>query len=227
MNQSRQRYSLVTVGVFTCAAIVVFVSTLVHAAIYAPEPELPVQQSARAAWADSAISGADADESASPAAGRPIATPRRLSIPSIGVDAPIEEVGLARSGNMSPPSTFSGVAWYKYGVTPGQAGSAVLAGHVDNGLGLAGVFKHLAQVSVGDDIYVMDANGSKLHFKVSTVDTYSYAAVPTEEIFRRNGRPVIRLLTCAGDWVQEGRTYDRRLAVTAELVTSVGHGELY
>ena len=67
----------------------------------------------------------------------------RISIPAIKVDAKIQEVGITAKGNMAAPRTFSEVGWYKYGPRPGETGSAVLAGHVDNGIAFPAVFSKL------------------------------------------------------------------------------------
>src|SRR6185437_12791823 len=52
----------------------------------------------------------------------PLELPVRVRIPRIGVDAPIETVGLEANGTMGTPQSFSDVGWYGYGPTPGQAG---------------------------------------------------------------------------------------------------------
>src|SRR3989344_5825214 len=59
--------------------------------------------------------------------------PSRLLIPSIGVDAHIQSVGLSWRGNgdMGVPTNFTDVAWYNQGPLPGMPGSAVIDGHMD------------------------------------------------------------------------------------------------
>ena len=115
------------------------------------------------------------------------------------------------------PNNFTDVGWYKLGVIPGQPGSAVIDGHVDNGLDLAGVFKHLSDIKVGDDIYVVNRAGVQTHFVVSEIDSYDYQNVPTDLIFNQSGPAQLHLITCQGDWVSGGDTYDHRLVVTATL----------
>ena len=129
----------------------------------------------------------------------------------------MQDVGTNGAGDMSDPSNFTDVAWYKYGTVPGQIGSAVIDGHVDNGLSLAGVFKHLKDIQSGDDIYVVTESGQKLHFVVSSVDSYPYKDAPTAQIFEQNDKAYLKLLTCTGAWVPGDRTYDHRLVVTAVL----------
>lgn len=143
--------------------------------------------------------------------------PIRLAIPSISVDAKVEEVGVARNGTMAIPSTFHTVGWYKYGTVPGEMGSAVMGGHYDNGLSLDGVFKNLKNMKPGDDIFVYDRDNTEIHFKVVSMDMYGYKEVPVDAIFNDNDRPLLRLITCDGQWIKKEKTYDARLVVTAIL----------
>ena len=146
--------------------------------------------------------------------------PYRLIIPSLNINAGVQKVGVKADGSMGTPSNFTDVAWYKYGTIPGQVGSAVIDGHVDNGLSLAGVFKHLVDIKVGDDVYVEQANGNKLHFKVTDIETYPYIGAPTEKIFTQTDAARLNLITCEGAWVQSGKTYDHRLVVYTKLVST-------
>ena len=54
--------------------------------------------------------------------------PERLIIPAIGVNAPIESLGLADSGDgeMAVPPNASDVAWYKKGPLPGADRKSVV-----------------------------------------------------------------------------------------------------
>src|SRR5262249_35811922 len=56
-----------------------------------------------------------------------------LLIPAIGVDAPIEPVGVLPGGALSVPekNRWTGVGWYKDGPVPGLPGSAIIDGHLD------------------------------------------------------------------------------------------------
>lgn len=141
----------------------------------------------------------------------------RIIIPKIKVNADITEVGLTKKGNMAAPSNFYDVGWYKYGAFPGETGSAVLAGHVDNGIAMPAVFKKLDVLEVGDDIYVKTEDGKELHFKVTGEKTYAYDEAPAE-VFKDTSGKYIKLITCTGTVIRELRTHSQRLVVTAELV---------
>lgn len=146
--------------------------------------------------------------------------PKHFLVPRIDIDAHIQYVGVNAKGNMATPSNFSDVAWYKYGTVPGQMGSAVIDGHVDNGLGLAGVFKRLGELEVGDDVYIETKEGRRLHFRVIRIADYHYLNVPVEELFNRADGTYLNLVTCEGNWIKGEKTYDQRLVVYTKLVDS-------
>src|SRR3989338_10357187 len=141
--------------------------------------------------------------------------PSRLRIPSLGINAKIEPVGVRADGAMATPSNFDNVAWYSPGGRPGGQGSAVFAGHVNNALLKSGVFERLSQIKKGDYITVEDAAGKTLVYKVSSVEEYQPDA-PTDALFATAGPSRLVLITCDGDWVPSARSYDKRLVVIAE-----------
>ncbi|MDB5194908.1 MAG: Peptidase sortase [Parcubacteria group bacterium] len=188
------------VALITLAALIVFGYTLFHAVYFVPD------QGQLAPTTTPII-----------VASGPVEQPLRLTIPALAIDAAVQQVGVNAKGNMGVPSNFTDVAWYKYGTAPGQVGSAVIDGHVDNGLALAGVFKRLAGMKPGDDIYIQTKEGHALHFKVEEVQSYAIADVPLEKVFNRADRPRLNLITCTGAWVQNQKTYDRRFVVYAVL----------
>ncbi len=139
-----------------------------------------------------------------------------LAIPSIGVNAAIENVGLTSAGNMATPKKLADVGWYKYGTAPGDVGSAVLAGHVENSLGFPGVFHELAKVQVGDDVYVTAEDGTRLHFVVTNVADYAVSDAPTDKIFNdTSGKRILNLITCRKTIIGGKAHYDNRTVVTA------------
>lgn len=151
--------------------------------------------------------------------------PARLIIPALSIDAPVEFVGETLRGTMGAPSAYAHAGWYGYGTIPGHLGSAVIDGHVDDGFGLPGVFAHLRDIKIGDDVYVetraaLPAGRAKerLHFVVTGLETYPYDDAPTELIFGRNDKARLNLITCEGRWSRAANTYAKRLVVFTELV---------
>jgi len=141
--------------------------------------------------------------------------PSRLRIPSLGINAKIEPVGVRADGAMATPSNFDNVAWYSPGGRPGGQGSAVFAGHVNNALLKSGVFERLSQIKKGDYITVEDAAGKTLVYRVSSVEEYLPDA-PTDALFVTTGASRLVLITCDGDWIPSARSYDKRLVVVAQ-----------
>lgn len=143
--------------------------------------------------------------------------PTRLKIPSIGVDAPVEQVGNTPAGAMATPKNFVDVGWYSPGATPGAEGSAVFAGHVNNALTKAGVFEHLSQVKIGDTIAVSDSANKTLIYVVTEIGEYPAEGAPAASIFSSSGPSQLVLITCDGSWDSGARSFDKRLVVYAHL----------
>lgn len=202
MYRARNIAAVIGIGI----ALAVFVATSVRALLWAPDVEVP---------APAQIPSNIQDGSETPTI--PVATPAWLEIPSIEVNAAVQHVGVNDRGNMMTPSNFKDVAWYKYGVTPGEAGSSVIAGHLDNGLGLDAVFADLHTLQAGDEIFVTREDGTRARFIVTGSETYPYDQVPTEQVFNPVGDARLNLITCAGKWLPSLKTYSDRLIVFAEL----------
>lgn len=140
--------------------------------------------------------------------------PTRLRIPALGVDAPVRALGVAPTGEMEVPADASTVAWYEYGPGPGQPGSAVLAAHVDYH-GDRGVFFDLAGLTAGTEVLVELASGRPLRFVVSERASIAKVALPIDELFRRDGDPVLTLITCGGEYDAAARSYRSNVVVRA------------
>lgn len=142
--------------------------------------------------------------------------PTDIAIPSIDVNASIEQVGLLETGQMDTPSTEDGVAWFEPGSKPGVKGNAVLAGHVDSKTGPA-IFYHLKDLEKGDEITVKDKQGTKLTFVVKKKQSYPRDKAPLNEIFGYSKGRHLNLITCTGTFDRSKGTHQERLVVYAEL----------
>ena len=142
--------------------------------------------------------------------------PTRLRIGALGVDAPIEAVGVdPRTGEMELPATVREVAWYRFGPSPGQAGSAVLAAHVDFKDQGPGVFFDLKTLEPGDRIEVSLEDGEVKNFRVAARDIYRKDELPLAAVFARQGAPVLTLITCGGGFNPSIGHYDSNVVVYA------------
>jgi sortase A len=196
------RPSLFIGGAFLGVGVLLIGFVLLRALVYDPQADVPLTAAVTLA-------------STTPVS--PEEYPVRILIPAIKVDTAVEEAGIVAGGRMAAPAQFADAAWYKYGTVPGRVGSAIIEGHLDNGLGLDGAFRHLERLAPGDDIKVVTAGGQQLDFTVSALATYPYDALP-DSFFTATDTARLNLITCAGRWIklpEEGWTFDHRLVVYA------------
>ena len=142
--------------------------------------------------------------------------PTTLRIPAIGVDARVDGVGLGSDGSMDVPDNLWTSSWLSEGPRPGQAGSAVIAGH--RGIGAPGLFGHLESVRAGDRIYVADATGGELVFEVTRIASLSLTRATQVEVFGPTPLRQLVLVTCYGKYLPSTGSYDHRLVVFSSLV---------
>jgi hypothetical protein len=175
--------------------------------------EAPPQPSAAQASAGRADRGA-----AAPAL--PPSPPDRVRIPAIGVDAPLTGLGLTGTGSLDvPPAGKKNLAgWYEAGTTPGETGTAIVAGHVDNAEGPA-VFYRLGALEKGSAIEVDRRDGGIAVFTVDAVEVYAAADFPDEKVYGAAKRPELRVITCGGDY-SRSTGYQGNVVVFAHLTGS-------
>jgi len=142
-------------------------------------------------------------------------TPVRLRIESLEIDAPIDAHGVDSQGRMDVPDNVTNVGWYRFGPTPGEAGSAVLAAHVDLAGPGRGLFFDLDRLEEGDRIQVVLSDERTLEFEVTAQTTYLKSELPLDLIFSREGSPVLTLVTCGGGFSRSARSYDSNVVVYA------------
>ena len=177
------------------------------AATPAPRPS-PTTTPPRIAVSSASIE--DVDLSRPPA-------PRRIDLPSIGVDAPIVPVGVDPDGSMTIPEDVATVGWYRWGSAPGSdAGTIVLSGHVDSRTQGRGAFFDLRAMAVGDEVAITDEDGDETRWRVTGRRTFQKESLPIRELFRRDGDRRLVLITCGGEFDRAVRSYDSNVVVEAE-----------
>jgi sortase A len=147
-----------------------------------------------------------------------IKLPTRLQIPSINLDANIEQVGIAQDSTMDVPQNIYDVGWYKLGPIPGATGSAVITGHLDGKSGEKGVFSELDKLKSGDKIKVRDNLGVESIFIVTGSKNYP-PGFADEVFYSQDGKSHLNLITCNGTWDVGKNSYSQRLVVFADLVS--------
>ncbi|MCX3061255.1 class F sortase [Streptomyces beihaiensis] len=141
----------------------------------------------------------------------------RIRIPAIRVDAPLMEVGLDSDGwvEAPPPEDPNLAGWFTGGVSPGEKGTSVIVGHVDNMRGPA-VFYGLGSLKKGNHIEVRRQDGRTAVFKIYGIDVFEKKNFPGERVYRSTGAPELRVITCGGGFSKRNG-YDGNVVVFARL----------
>ncbi|WP_326647028.1 class F sortase [Streptomyces anthocyanicus] len=173
-------------------------------------PPLPAHPGTTASSAPPATGAADS--------ALPRSKPVRLLIPEIAVDAPFTDLAIGDKGQLQPPPAGDTnlVGWYAKGVSPGERGTSIIAGHVDTKTSAA-VFARLDQLDKGDKFQVRRADGRSASFVVDGLETFAKDEFPSDRVYGDADRPEVRLITCAGDYDHKVKDYTDNLVVFAHL----------
>ena len=140
--------------------------------------------------------------------------PVGLHLETIGVEnAPVIPVGVLENGEMEIPGAAE-VGWYRFGPSPGQNGSAVLAAHIAYN-GRNGLFRKLDQMQLGDSFEVAYDDGTTSRFEVTEIAQYGKTELPVDRIFAKDGEAGLVLITCGGTFNESLRAYDDNIVVYA------------
>lgn len=141
--------------------------------------------------------------------------PVGLAIPSLAIDMPVTDVGVADTGQMELPVDPAIAGWYRYGAdATSTSGRILIAAHVDAIDYPIGPLARLRDVPAGETIRVTAADGTRREFVVQSLTYYEKAALPTDELFQRGGPSALVLVTCGGPFdSQTGHYRDNVVAV--------------
>ena len=151
----------------------------------------------------------------------------RMIIPSIGVDYPLEQIGVLPGNTLDTPHDAIGkIGWYYIYQKPGFGGNAVFSAHVNYDF-KQGPFANLAKVQAGDEIIVQMDNGSQYTYRVFRKQRYDISDIPMAELIWPSDRPAgeewITLITCGGNFVATQANglgeYTQRDVVIAERIS--------
>jgi LPXTG-site transpeptidase (sortase) family protein len=154
----------------------------------------------------------------------PVAAPLRLVIESLGVDAPVIEMGVDDQGIPHVPLNGQDVAWYDFSSPPGAGSNAVFAGHI-NWEGAIGVFGEVNKLQAGDTIRLISKDEHEYTYKVFAnfpVDPYDSDSL---KVMSPTPTDTVTLITCGGSWIPDpnerfGGSYTNRTIVQARLMES-------
>lgn len=155
--------------------------------------------------------------------------PARINIPGIGVDAAVQAMGRDSQNYPQVPDSGSDVAWYTFTAAPGRGSNAVFSGHVDWyywGEPGEGVFYHLRELQIGDEITVDLADGNQVRYRVTGNVAVAYDDPDVVRVMDPTSKDVVTLITCGGTWLRDysnpaGGNYSHRVIVRAERVSGL------
>ncbi len=148
--------------------------------------------------------------------------PVSVEIPAIGVHSTLLHLGVNSDGTIQVPplrTRAGAAAWYKYSATPGQIGTSVIEGHVNNYHGPA-VFFRLGALRPGDTVNVTLADGVTAVFRITGVREYAKARFPAQTIYGAAGFAALHLITCGGAFDYTTGHYLSSTVVFASLTSA-------
>ncbi len=144
-----------------------------------------------------------------------------ISIPAIGVDAPIVTVGVAADHTIAVPPLDrpNETAWYDGSARPGQQGAAVIVGHIDTAATGPAVFYKLPDLRPGDRITIRARHRTRFVYRVDGLREYRKTSVPIARVFGPVSYPALRLISCTGAFDYATGHYLDNVVVYASIVS--------
>ncbi|MEV0288555.1 MULTISPECIES: class F sortase [unclassified Kribbella] len=142
--------------------------------------------------------------------------PSRVVIEAAALDISVRPVGVAKDGQMELPPDPRVIGWYRFGPGPtDDQGTVVLGGHLDSKEYGVGPLVRLRRLDRGDLITVRSGDGSTVRYRVRQVDDIAKKKLPVDQLFAREGPPVLKIVTCGGPYDRNDGGYRDNLVVTA------------
>ena len=145
-----------------------------------------------------------------------LAEPAAVRVPALGIEAQLQPLGLDRHTRLRSPA-YGRAGWYADGPEPGEPGAAVIAGHVDGNRPRR--FATLARAWRGQRVLVNHRDGAVSAFRIVDVARFPQRKLPTHRVYADARRPVLRLITCGGEYDEEAGRYLDNVVVFAISVS--------
>ncbi|WP_256841986.1 class F sortase [Ornithinimicrobium cryptoxanthini] len=186
----------------------------------APSTDTSARTTSPPGAADTAGESASPGASPDTAEALPASEPVRVSIPSIDVESPLHALGLADDGTLEVPSgeRYDEAAWYSGSPTPGEAGPAVIEGHVTSQGSVPSVFFELGALETGDLVEVEREDGTTATFEVYGAQSFPKDEFPKATVYGNTEGPELRLITCGGTYDPARRAHLDNIVVFARMV---------
>lgn len=146
----------------------------------------------------------------------PAPEPTALALPDLGVDMPVDAVGVQDDGAMQIPKNPATAGWYRFGPAPADGeGATVIAAHVDSRVYGLGPLARLRDAEPGQEVFVTDEAGTRTRYIVERVTYIPRAQLPVDELFAREGSPTLVVITCGGSFDERTRSYSDNVVLVA------------
>ncbi|MFF2554516.1 sortase domain-bontaining protein [Nocardia sp. NPDC058058] len=145
------------------------------------------------------------------------AIPVSLAAAKIGLVTDLDRIGTKPDGDIADPAGFARASWFAPGPSPGESGSSVIIGHVDDYRGPA-VFFRLSSLALGDEIQVNRSDGTTASFAVYRTQTVPKEQFPADQVYRGGGPSDLALVTCGGAFDTATRGYRSNVIVYTRLI---------
>jgi hypothetical protein len=145
--------------------------------------------------------------------------PVSVEIPSLGITSDLVDLQMGANGELVAPTDFGTAGWFAAGPQPGQAGPAVIAGHVDSRAGPA-IFFRLSELQPQSVVLVHREDGSTVTFSVVETEQYPKDAFPTTKVYGPTPGPELRLITCGGVFDAAAHSLRDNIVVHARAMAS-------
>ena len=148
--------------------------------------------------------------------------PVAVAIPALGVRARIVPEGIGPGGALDIPPPAE-VGWYDQGPAPGQDGTTVLAGHIDDH-GVAGAFLRLNDLQAGATVRVTTASGRVAAYTVTERRMLPQDDLASSGLLSQQGAPELVMISCGGDYDEATHLYLDNIVIVAtpDSATPVG-----
>jgi len=192
--RSRRAAVVAAVIVAACAAGAIVLTTGAADRSAERDPSLTPAGLARAAAVQDGPSPQNRPDAPRPA------PPERISIPAAGIEAVVEPVR-ARRGVLHVPEVGR-AGWFAGGPRPGEAGRAVIIGHLDTRTG-PGLFARVPKLPPGATLSVTDRRGAVHDYNVVGGAQVHKDEFPAEDVYGGSVNPVLVLITCGGPFDED------------------------
>ena len=142
--------------------------------------------------------------------------PTRVTIQSLGIDAPVLAAGInVAKGELDASPNIHRTSWWSDGAAPGaKIGTVLIAGHVDSAALGPGAFYRLKEARVGDRITVTSRSGARRTYRVVSIRTMPKAQLPAD-VYSTRGPHRLALVTCGGPFNEARGHYRDNVVVIA------------